>query len=85
MCVDDMELMIVLVVKISGALSESTTATRSSLSSRGVTYPVGKLSVKTDVAAPSRDEYIAQTRRALEQGARTVSQNPGAFSTGPAE
>ena len=71
-----------LAVKISGALSQSTSATKSSLSSRGVTYQNGKLSVKTDRAAPSREEYIAQTQRAFEKGARTMSLHPDAFRTG---
>lgn len=72
-----------LAVKLSGSLSKSTSATRSNLSSRGVTYQDGRLSVKTDRAAPSREEYIAKTQRAFEKGAKTLSANPGAFRTGP--
>lgn len=69
-------------IKISGALSQSTSQTRSTLSSKGVTYQDGKLSVKTDRAAPTRDEYIAQTQRAFEQGAKKMSLHPEAFKTG---
>lgn len=52
------------------------------MSSRGVTYENGKLSVKTDRAAPSRQEYIQQTQRAFEKGAKTMSLHPEAFRTG---
>lgn len=42
----------------------------------------GKLSVKTDRPAPSRDEYIASTQRAFERGAKQISEHPEAFKMG---
>ncbi|RSH88851.1 hypothetical protein EHS25_003079 [Saitozyma podzolica] len=51
--------------------------------SKGVTYESGRLSVRTDRAAPSRDEYIASTQRAFERGAKQMSLHPDAFKTGP--
>lgn len=76
---------IVAAVKVSGALSSSTSQTRNSLQKQGVTYQDGKLSVKTDRAAPSRQEYIASTQRAFEKGAKTMSQHPEAFRMGPSK
>ena len=70
-------------MKISGTVSDTTKSTRSSLSSKGVIYEDGRLKVQTDIAAPTREEYIAQTQRAFEKGAKTLSANPGAFKTGP--
>lgn len=39
----------------------------------------GKVRVKTDIAAPSRDQYIASTQRAFERGAKTISDHADAF------
>ena len=69
-------------IRVSTALTASTTQTRSNLQQRGVSYENGKLSVKTDRAAPSREEYIASTQRAFEKGAKTFSLYPEAFRTG---
>lgn len=68
---------------ISRALTAQSSTTRSNLSQKGVTYQDGRLSVRTDRAAPSREAYIASTQRAFEQGARTMSLHPDAFRHGP--
>ena len=39
--------------------------------------------MKTDRVAPSREEYIASTQRAFEQGAKKMSLHPDAFRHGP--
>ncbi|CAD6570398.1 MAG: hypothetical protein TREMPRED_005799 [Tremellales sp. Tagirdzhanova-0007] len=70
---------------ISRALTTETANTRSTLSSKGVTYSDGKLSVRTDRVAPSREEYIASTQRAFEQGAKKMSLHPDAFRHGPSQ
>jgi hypothetical protein len=70
------------VIRISGLLSSSSEQTKSDLKKRGVTMVDGKLSVKTDRPAPSRDEYIASTQRAFERGAKTIGAHPEAFKTG---
>ena len=72
-------------ILINRALTATSTTTRTSLSSRGVTYADGRLSVKTDKPAPSRQEYIANTQRAFEAGARTMSLHPDAFRHGPGD
>ena len=70
-------------MRITSALNSSTESTRKDLSSKGVTYSNGRLSVRTDKAAPSREEYIASTRAAFEKGAKNMSLHPEAFKTGP--
>jgi hypothetical protein len=71
------------VIKIQSTVSKSTSQTRNTLQKQGVTYQDGKLSVKTDRAAPSREEYIAQTQRAFEAGAKKMQLHPEAFKVGP--
>ncbi|WWC71476.1 uncharacterized protein I206_105434 [Kwoniella pini CBS 10737] len=69
-----------LAVKFSSVLSTSTTSAQSSLKSQGITYQQGRLSVQTDRAAPSRDEYIASTQAAFNRGAKTLKSHADAFS-----
>ncbi|GFZ50876.1 hypothetical protein JCM24511_08634 [Saitozyma sp. JCM 24511] len=69
--------------KLTSAVSASTASTQANMRSKGVTYESGRLSVRTDRAAPSRDEYIASTQRAFERGAKQMSLHPDAFKTGP--
>ncbi|KAL7422558.1 hypothetical protein Q5752_003206 [Cryptotrichosporon argae] len=68
--------------KLTALFSSSTASTKSSLSSKGVTYANGRLSVKTDTPAPSREAYIAQTQHALERGARRMQEHRDAFRVG---
>nr|XP_018261574.1 uncharacterized protein I303_06012 [Kwoniella dejecticola CBS 10117]OBR83732.1 hypothetical protein I303_06012 [Kwoniella dejecticola CBS 10117] len=69
-----------LAVKFSSALSTSTTSAQTSLKSQGITYEQGRLSVQTDRAAPSRDEYIANTQAAFNRGAKTLKSHANAFA-----
>ncbi|ORX38442.1 hypothetical protein BD324DRAFT_620885 [Kockovaella imperatae] len=69
-------------LKVKSALTSTTESTKKDLSSKGVTYSNGRLSVRTDRAAPSREEYLANTRAAFEAGAKTMSLHPEAFKTG---
>jgi len=66
-------------------INQTTTSTRSSLQSKGVTLQNGRLSVKTDMPAPSREEYIASTQRAFERGGKAMSLHPDAFKVGHGE
>jgi hypothetical protein len=45
-------------------------------------YKDGRLSVKTDRAAPTREEYLASTQRAFEKGGQVFKSNPDAFKMG---
>ncbi|OCF31555.1 hypothetical protein I316_06754 [Kwoniella heveanensis BCC8398] len=56
--------------------------TTSTLQSRGINYTDGKLSVQTNRAAPSRDEYIASTQAAFERGGKMMKAHANAFSFG---
>ena len=70
-------------IKISSSVSQSSDKARSGLSQHGVTYENGRVQIKTDRAAPSRDEYIASTQRAFERGAKKMQAHPDAFRHGP--
>lgn len=69
-------------VLASRSISTATTQTTSQLRSQGINLKEGRLSVTTDKVAPSRQEYIAQTQRAFEQGAKTMALHPEAFKMG---
>ncbi|WWC90630.1 uncharacterized protein L201_005566 [Kwoniella dendrophila CBS 6074] len=69
-----------LAIKFSSVLSSSTTSAQSSLQSQGITYRQGKLNIKTDRAAPSRDEYIANTQAAFQRGGKMFKSHADAFS-----
>nr|XP_019044782.1 hypothetical protein I302_06695 [Kwoniella bestiolae CBS 10118]OCF23712.1 hypothetical protein I302_06695 [Kwoniella bestiolae CBS 10118] len=70
----------VLAIKFSSLLSTSTTSAQTSLQSQGITYNQGKMSIKTDRAAPSRDEYILNTQAAFERGGKMMKAHKDAFS-----
>ncbi|WVF67451.1 hypothetical protein IAT40_002207 [Kwoniella sp. CBS 6097] len=74
-----------LAIKFSSALSSQASQTTSSLQSRGINYTDGKLSVSTNRAAPSRDEYIASTQAAFERGGKMMKAHANAFSFGKGE
>lgn len=59
-----------------------TSSTHSSLRSKGLNYKDGRLSVKTDMVAPTQQEYIASTQRALEKGGQAFKLHPEAFKMG---
>jgi hypothetical protein len=59
-----------------------TSSTHSSLRSKGLNYKDGRLSVKTDMVAPTQQEYIASTQRALEKGGQVFKLHPEAFKMG---
>lgn len=63
-------------------IQEKTHSTTASLQSRGMKYQNGRLSVKTDRVAPTRDEYIASTQRAFEKGGQAFKNHPDAFKMG---
>ncbi|WRT68492.1 uncharacterized protein IL334_005468 [Kwoniella shivajii] len=67
-------------IKFSSILSDSTTSAQTSLKSKGVTYEQGRLSLQTDLAAPSRQEYIANTQAAFERGGRIMKAHKDAFT-----
>ncbi|WVW85527.1 hypothetical protein I302_107565 [Kwoniella bestiolae CBS 10118] len=69
-----------LAIKFSSLLSTSTTSAQTSLQSQGITYNQGKMSIKTDRAAPSRDEYILNTQAAFERGGKMMKAHKDAFS-----
>ncbi|ORY35720.1 hypothetical protein BCR39DRAFT_511734 [Naematelia encephala] len=73
------------ITRLSRTLTTSSQTTRQSLGAKGVSYENGRVSIKTDRAAPSREEYIASTQRAFEKGAKTMSLHPEAFRTGPSK
>jgi hypothetical protein len=70
-------------IRLQSVLTQKTSSTQTNLAQKGVTYNQGRLSVVTDRAAPSREEYIASTQRAFEKGAKTMALHPDAFKTGP--
>ncbi|WVR09525.1 hypothetical protein IAU60_006593 [Kwoniella sp. DSM 27419] len=74
-----------LAVKFSSVLSTSTSQASTSLQSKGVVYNDGKLSVSTNRAAPSREEYIANTQAAFERGGKMMKAHKDAFSFGKAD
>ncbi|WVQ95038.1 hypothetical protein IAU59_002130 [Kwoniella sp. CBS 9459] len=69
-------------IKFSSVLSSQASQTTSTLQSRGINYTDGKLSVSTNRAAPSRDEYIASTQAAFERGGKMMKAHANAFSFG---
>ncbi|KAK6910757.1 hypothetical protein I203_104789 [Kwoniella mangroviensis CBS 8507] len=69
-----------LAMKFSHLLNTSTTSAQSSLQSQGITYQQGKMSIKTDRAAPTRDEYILNTQAAFERGGKMMKAHKDAFS-----
>ncbi|WWC93492.1 hypothetical protein V866_000327 [Kwoniella sp. B9012] len=69
-----------LAMKFSHLLNTSTTSAQTSLQSQGITYQQGKMSIKTDRAAPTRDEYILNTQAAFERGGKMMKAHKDAFS-----
>ena len=67
---------------MTGLLSSSTASSRSALEKQGITYNQGRLSVKTDQAPQSREEYIQETQRRFEKGARKMAAHADAFVFG---
>ena len=63
-------------------VQDKTSSTQSNLKKSGLNYENGRLSVKTDRVAPTRQEYIASTQRAFEKGGEVFKQNPSAFKMG---
>lgn len=66
-------------------MQAKTNSTTASLQAKGMNYQNGRLSVKTDRVAPTREEYIAQTARAFEKGGKVFKNHPDAFSMGAAK
>jgi hypothetical protein len=73
------------VIRVSGLLSSSTAQSRSALEKQGISYKQGRLSVKTDRAAPTHEEYIQKTQRSWEEGAKMLAANADAFAFGKRE
>lgn len=66
-------------------IQAKTNSTTASLQAKGMNYQNGRLSVKTDRVAPTREEYIASTQRAFEKGGQVFKNHPSAFSMGAAK
>ncbi|WVQ80191.1 hypothetical protein IAT38_002296 [Cryptococcus sp. DSM 104549] len=66
--------------KFAHLLDAQSKQTTSSLQSRGVDYSANKISVKTDRAAPSREEYISNMQGAFKRGAHTMKAHRDAFA-----
>nr|ODN94401.1 hypothetical protein L204_04532 [Cryptococcus depauperatus CBS 7855] len=67
--------------KFASLLEARTTSTTSSLQSRGVSYDptTSRVSLKTDRAPPSRDEYIQNIQVAFKRGAHGIKAHKDAF------
>ncbi|KAK8854725.1 hypothetical protein IAR55_003464 [Kwoniella newhampshirensis] len=68
--------------RFSHLLQTQTTQTQSTLSQKGVTYNSGRLSVTTDRAPPTRDEYINNMQGAFERSAKNMKAHANAFTFG---
>ncbi|WWD19130.1 hypothetical protein CI109_103588 [Kwoniella shandongensis] len=68
--------------KFSNILQTQSSQTQSSLSQKGVTYNSGRLSVTTDRAPPTREEYINNMQGAFERSAKNMKAHANAFTFG---